>query len=294
VQAHYFEVDGGASLASLKTNLDKLTATGLPVYISELDINQQDDNTQLQRYQSIFPLLYEDAGVKGITLWGYSENETWKPYTFLLSARLVERPALQWLRNYLAAYLQSQIISPFDTTGLMRNPVLVWHKSTAATSYHVQVSIDSTFSTSVIDTTIADTLLLADTLSAMTKYYWHVKAVNSGDTGSYSASASFVTGDLIDLVSDSRAMTASYSLAQNYPNPFNPSTVIRYNIARQGFVKLSVYNLIGQKVASLVNEEHPAGIYEISFNASGLASGIYFYRIETGNYSEVKKMLLLK
>jgi endo-1,4-beta-xylanase len=293
-QGHYFEVDGGAPLTTLKTNLDKLTVTGLPVYISELDINQQDDDTQLQRYQSIFPMLYEDPGVKGITLWGYIQGETWVPYSYLLTNRLVERPAFQWLSNYLAAYLQTNLISPVDTTGQPRNPVLVWHTSTAATLYHVQVAYDSSFEATIVDSTTADTLLHLDTLSAKTKYYWHVRAVNAGDTGSYSAAASFVTEDQIESVSNPIVVPGAYSLSQNYPNPFNPSTMIRYSIPKSEFVRLIIYNVMGQKVALLINKERPAGTYEINFNASGLACGIYFYRIEAGSYVQVKKMVLLK
>ncbi|MDE3057416.1 MAG: endo-1,4-beta-xylanase [Bacteroidota bacterium] len=101
VQAHWFEVDGGASVTALKNNLDSLAATGLPIYISELDIDRQDDSTQLQRYQTIFPVLYEHPAVKGVTLWGYMQHETWRRFTYLVRADGSERPALQWLRKYL-------------------------------------------------------------------------------------------------------------------------------------------------------------------------------------------------
>jgi endo-1,4-beta-xylanase len=71
VQGHNFEVNGGASMTTLHNNLNNLAATGLPIYITEFDINEQNDNTQLQRYQTIFPVLFEHPGVYGITLWGY-------------------------------------------------------------------------------------------------------------------------------------------------------------------------------------------------------------------------------
>jgi endo-1,4-beta-xylanase len=102
-QGHYFEVDGGASITTLKTNLDNLTATGLPVYISEFDINQQNDSVQSARYQSIFPMLYNDPGVYGIELWGYTSGLTWKPYTYLVNSNGTERPALTWLRSFLSS-----------------------------------------------------------------------------------------------------------------------------------------------------------------------------------------------
>ena len=85
-----------------------------------------------------------------------------------------------------------------------------------------------------------------------------------------------------------------YLLSQNYPNPFNPSTTIRYSIAEPGKVKLTLYNLLGEAVATLVNEEKLTGDYSIEINAANLPSGVYFYRIKAGDYTSVKKMILLK
>ncbi|HVO76143.1 MAG TPA: T9SS type A sorting domain-containing protein, partial [Ignavibacteriaceae bacterium] len=87
---------------------------------------------------------------------------------------------------------------------------------------------------------------------------------------------------------------AEYTLSQNYPNPFNPSTKIQYSVSNPGFIKLTVYNILGQQVETLVNGFKNAGTYEITWNASNLSSGIYFYRIEAGNFVSVKKMTLLK
>lgn len=86
----------------------------------------------------------------------------------------------------------------------------------------------------------------------------------------------------------------SYSLYQNYPNPFNPATTIKYSIPTESFVNLKVYNLIGQEVAELVNEQQQIGNYQVSFDANNLPSGIYFYSIKAGNFAETKKMLLVK
>jgi len=85
-----------------------------------------------------------------------------------------------------------------------------------------------------------------------------------------------------------------FSLAQNYPNPFNPSTVITYSIKTNSFVKLIVYNSLGQKVASLVNKNEDAGIHSVVFYAESLPSGIYFYRLHAGKFAETKKLILLK
>lgn len=87
---------------------------------------------------------------------------------------------------------------------------------------------------------------------------------------------------------------SDFELNQNYPNPFNPSTTINFSIPVEAFVTLDVYNAIGQKVASLVNEDKSAGTYNVDFNASNLTSGIYFYKISAGNFTETKKMILMK
>ncbi|MHB1688059.1 MAG: T9SS type A sorting domain-containing protein [Ignavibacteriaceae bacterium] len=83
-------------------------------------------------------------------------------------------------------------------------------------------------------------------------------------------------------------------MEQNYPNPFNPATTISYSIPVRNFVTLKVYDLFGKEVATLVNEEKNAGNYKIEFNGNKLSSGVYFYRIQTGNFAETKKLILLK
>ncbi len=88
--------------------------------------------------------------------------------------------------------------------------------------------------------------------------------------------------------------TASYNLAQNYPNPFNPSTVISYSIPRDGFVKVKIFNVLGQEVKTLVNSNQKAGEYKVIFNADNMTSGIYLYQIQSGDYNFTKKMMLVK
>ncbi|MFZ1080307.1 MAG: T9SS type A sorting domain-containing protein [Candidatus Kryptoniota bacterium] len=85
-----------------------------------------------------------------------------------------------------------------------------------------------------------------------------------------------------------------FSLAQNYPNPFNPTTTIRYSIPNSSNVSMKIYNILGQEVATLVNQHQIAGNYTVTFDASRLASGVYFYRLNAGSFTAVKKMLLLK
>jgi len=83
-------------------------------------------------------------------------------------------------------------------------------------------------------------------------------------------------------------------LIQNYPNPFNPATTIKYSIPELSFVILKVYDVLGNEIAILVNEEKPIGNYEVEFDATTLPSGIYFYRLQAGSFVETKKMVLMK
>ncbi len=87
---------------------------------------------------------------------------------------------------------------------------------------------------------------------------------------------------------------SDYVLFQNYPNPFNPKTIIKYQIPELSFVTLKVYDVLGNEVATLVNEVLRAGEYKVEFNAGGLTSGIYFYQLIAGNLVQSKKMVLLK
>ena len=92
----------------------------------------------------------------------------------------------------------------------------------------------------------------------------------------------------------SNGIPAKFILNQNYPKPFNPTTNIKYSITKSGLVTLKIYNVLGQEVATLVNQDQRPGNYVVDFNASNLASGVYMYRLESGNYSLTKKMVLLK
>lgn len=88
--------------------------------------------------------------------------------------------------------------------------------------------------------------------------------------------------------------SSNYDLSNAYPNPFNPITTINYSVAKQSNVTIIIYDVLSRQVTTLVNEEKPAGYYEVEFNASSLASGIYFYRIQAENFVDTKKMILLK
>lgn len=100
--------------------------------------------------------------------------------------------------------------------------------------------------------------------------------------------------DVLTSVEGEETLPIEYKLEQNYPNPFNPSTIIKYAVAERSYVVINIYNIAGEEIVTLVNEEKDRGWYEIKFNSNGLASGIYLCRMQAGNYVSIKKMMLLK
>jgi len=104
-----------------------------------------------------------------------------------------------------------------------------------------------------------------------------------------------ITGGLTDVQNaNSQNIPNTFSLSQNYPNPFNPKSVINYELQFTGLAKLKVYDVLGNEVAVLVNEKKNAGSYSIEFDGNGFASGVYFYKLEAGDFAETKRMILLK
>jgi hypothetical protein len=132
-------------------------------------------------------------------------------------------------------------------------------------------------------TTENQNYLFVDKNIASGKYQYRLKQVDFDGTVAFS--------QVINVEFNS---PVTYELLQNYPNPFNPSTKINYSVAQAGLVTIKVYNMLGQEIRTLVNGHKDAGNYSVDFNADNLFSGVYFYKIEAGNFVQVKKMTLIK
>lgn len=129
--------------------------------------------------------------------------------------------------------------------------------------------------------------------------FW-TRIVINDSTGSNFFLPGFIPGEIqvfvpTDVDDDQlNSLPSQFELSQNYPNPFNPSTVIKYSLPRSGHIELTIFNLIGQAVSELVNETKEAGNHQITFDASNLPSGVYFYRLTFDGGKETKKMMLVK
>jgi hypothetical protein len=185
--------------------------------------------------------------------------------------------------------------------------VLLWHPSLPGIdSYWFELADDSLFTASMVDSMLVDTISVLTTLEPNSEYWWRVRAHNAAGWGPFSESRRFETR--LTGVDETQGVPLEFGLSQNFPNPFNPSTVIQYALPRTSHVLLEVFNVLGQRVAVLVDAEQEAGYYSVTLEGKGLsdgssvASGVYFYRIQTGGRSagsggsfvETKKFILLR
>jgi len=142
-----------------------------------------------------------------------------------------------------------------------------------------------------------DTSRCVSQLTVNSSYWWRVKAKNITGWGPFSAAWKFTL--YLNAITKTDDLDIEFRLSQNYPNPFNPRTVISYTIGANHDspvqVDLSVYNIRGQKAATLVSGKQPAGTYNVEWNAMELASGIYFYRLSTGSgFVQTRKMVVVR
>jgi photosystem II stability/assembly factor-like uncharacterized protein len=144
----------------------------------------------------------------------------------------------------------------------------------------------------VVDTIPKNTTQYIDSsLAVPREYFWRMFSYNVIGKSAYSDTASLITSN---IEPSTNIVPNKYELYQNYPNPFNPATNISFDIPNSGFVKLTIYDMLGKEVVHLVNEVLQPGKYDLNWNAGMLSSGIYFYKLETGNFTDIKKLMLIK
>ncbi|MBI2618629.1 MAG: family 10 glycosylhydrolase [Ignavibacteriales bacterium] len=182
-------------------------------------------------------------------------------------------------------------VSPIGNN-IPRDPVFVW-SSNEGTSFRLRV-VDYQTQVTVLDTTVSDTTLTTPSPFESVKIYqWFVQASNAYGESEWSAEVRFRTSS-ITFVERHAESPISFSLLQNYPNPFNAETIIPFEIPEAGATTLRIYDILGREVANPVNEELPAGVYSVRFDAYDLPSGTYIYVLTSGSTRLSKKMVLIK
>ena len=182
------------------------------------------------------------------------------------------------LSDFVDSVIYYSHYSNLDTI-ISKDTLLVFSEPNSI-HYHLELTLDS--------------LLMQDDFN----YYYKIYAVDKGIVPEFSFSPdsgyyALVYDTSTTYIKDEDP-SFEYLLENNYPNPFNPTTTITYQIPELNFVSLKVYDVLGNEIATLVNEEKPAGNYEVEFYGVGLTSGIYFYKLKTGSFAETKKMILIK
>lgn len=199
------------------------------------------------------------------------------------------------LQMYKSTTSSSNLQSPANNSIVNTlTPLLVWDSLVTATNYSVQVATDSLFNTIVLSqfSNAASYLVESGALNPNVDYYWRVRTNNDGGVSPWSDVYHFTVN--LTGVEDETQLPKEFALNQNYPNPFNPSTVITYHLPKASNVKLIIYDVLGNEIATFVDEYKPAGKYEVEFNASSLSSGVYLYKLQAGDFFQTKKMILMK
>ncbi len=208
------------------------------------------------------------------------------------------------------------LVSPENnSTVLITNPQLKWEQSSDTRicypweiQYDIHISTDESFTNPIIEIGIEDTTINSPELTPGINYYWKIEAKNisGGSLWSSSVNQFYVDPNAVTFIDEENdKLPIDFSLSQNYPNPFNPITKISYQLPVAGEITIKVYDVLGNEVATLVNENKSAGFYETQFDPGSSikhlpagrqspASGIYFYRLQAGDYVETKKMIFLK
>jgi len=172
---------------------------------------------------------------------------------------------------------------------------LGWYSATEIDSYQVQLSDVPTFNggNEILVSGIVDTFLLVN-LSSQSTYYWRVLSENAAGASAWSVTWDFATGSFTGVEDEFVNLPKVFALRQNYPNPFNPSTTIEYDLPKASHVKIEIYNLLGKKVKTILDDYKNVGTHKFIFDSNNLASGVYLYRIQAGTYAKSKKMILLR
>ncbi len=169
-----------------------------------------------------------------------------------------------------------------------------WKSTDSTFGYGIQLSKDSNFTQLILSKSkLSFPEFMMNNLIYNTRYYWRVNSSNTVGYSDWSEAQTFTTKSLFTFVEEGKLNPGKYEIT-NYPNPFNPNTTIKYSLPEAAKVKIDVFNILGIKVQTLVDETKSAGKYTVDFRAGNLVSGVYLCRIQTRNFTKITKMILMK
>ena len=185
------------------------------------------------------------------------------------------------------------LASPADSSTVPGQDVAIaWYQgSPRVDQYCYEISSDPFFASVTMDSLTTDTSHVFPTLPDGT-YWWRVRAHNVAGWGWYSDAWMFTASTT--SIRDAGTLPQKFALGQNYPNPFNPSTTVTYELPERSNLTLTVFNPLGQQVATLVEGEMDAGYHEVTLNASHLASGVYLYQLRAGAFVQTRKLVIVR
>jgi hypothetical protein len=184
------------------------------------------------------------------------------------------------------------LVSPWNNATNVNTPVLFSWMSVSGAHYHLFIRSTSGFSTEITVPSGGTSTYSWNNSSANTTYFWKVRPDKESE-GFTTVEWAFTTRST-GIRNISTEIPPSYKLHDNYPNPFNPSTNIRYDIPENVIVKLVILDELGREIETLVNEKQSASTYEANWNAIQYSSGVYYYRLQAGDFISTKKLVLIK
>jgi len=235
-----------------------------------------------ENYQKVSNLSPNSTYYWRVRGWKVTDIGEWsQPQTFKTASSLLSQPVITY--------------PPNDRVNVSINTIFRWSVVPGATGYEVLLANDSTM-TSIVASFVGlgTPSVSVNDLSFNKTYYWKVLARQNALAGEWTPVYKFTTHDVGVGVKSLDGVADSYNLMQNYPNPFNPSTNINYSISEASMVTLKIFDLYGREIETLVNENHPTGVYNTTWEPKNLPSGVYYYQLRAGKFNQVKKMVYLR
>jgi photosystem II stability/assembly factor-like uncharacterized protein len=276
------------ALASIDTNVFFSNITGIRLSTDEGE-NWKDVSLHYTYYTHEYTTIVPAFAVKGEKLFAGTISHGISMYN-------VQDTSWETINNSGLFYIDGhqQPIGKFSISAITSNDTALFAAVKSSTIGWLYMSTDEGNSWKEIVIPFENSpvmgLYFLSYITSLTVHNNYLYAGTSG-FGVWKVPLSGIVTGVKDITNET---PSKYTLEQNYPNPFNPTTIIKYEMPESGFVSLKIYDILGREVQTLVNGNKIRGTYEVSFNGSSLASGVYLYKLKAGNYTSTKKMMLIK